>query len=173
MSRFRLHLWLLLLRALQALRLSGTSAFSGAYLFSHCTLLLLLSFILLVYLHPYDLTLGWPLTITDFFLEHNSNKSYLHCKIDLAIEQSSQTLSVFDLIYNFLELELKELNLYLVKKLALRFTESKESPLLTLILFTKNETGSLRRCVDYKNLNRYLFPLFSEMFDRLKRAKDH
>ena len=62
MSRFKLHLWLLLLRVLQALRPSGTSAFPRPYLFSHNILLLLLSFILLVYLYPYDLTLGWPLT---------------------------------------------------------------------------------------------------------------
>ncbi len=105
------------------------------------------------------------LVTTDLFFKQNFNKGYLHCKIDLAIEQSSKTLSVFDLIYNFFELELKEPNSYLVKKLAPRFTESKKSQLLALILFTKNETGSLRCCVNYKHSNRYLFLLFSERFD--------
>lgn len=80
-------------------------------------------------------------------------------------------------VYRLSEIELDELQKYLKENLAKGFIRPSESPAGSPILFVKKKDGSLRLCVDYRQLNaitvknRYPLPLIPELLDRLRRAK--
>ncbi len=79
----------------------------------------------------------------------------------------------FGLIYNFLDLKLKKLELYLEEKLSLEFIKTTKLPTETYILFAQNKSISLIICVDYRVLNRITIQnhnilfLFFQMFNRV------
>ena len=73
-------------------------------------------------------------------------------------------------------LELNELKLQLQELLEKRFIRLSVSPWGAPILFVKKKDGTLRLCVDYRQLNKltiknkYLLPRIDDLFDQLKGA---
>ena len=72
--------------------------------------------------------------------------------------------------------ELKELKLQLQELLEKGFIHPSVSPWGALMLFIKKKDGTLRLCVDYKQLNKmtvknkYPLPMIDDLFDQLKGA---
>ena len=73
--------------------------------------------------------------------------------------------------------ELEALRIWLDENLAKGFIRPSSSPAGAPILFVKKKDGSLRLCVDYRDLNektiknRYPLPLIPETLMQLSRAK--
>ena len=73
-------------------------------------------------------------------------------------------------------LELKELKLQLQELLEKGFIRPSISPWGALVLFVKKKNGTLRLCVDYRQLNKltvknnYPLPRINDLFDQLKGA---
>ena len=80
-------------------------------------------------------------------------------------------------IYNLSETELTALKAYLEANLSNGFIRRSSSPAASPILFVKKKDGSLRLCVDYRDLNhatiknRYPLPLIGELLERVRGAK--
>ena len=72
--------------------------------------------------------------------------------------------------------ELKELKLQLQELLEKVFIHSSVSPWGAPLLFVKKKDGTLRLCVDYRQLNKmtvknkYSLPKIDDLFDQLKGA---
>ena len=73
-------------------------------------------------------------------------------------------------------LELKELKLQLQELLEKGFIRRSVSPWRAAVLFVKKKDGTLRLCVDYKQLNKmtvknkYPLPRIDDLFDQIKGA---
>ena len=73
-------------------------------------------------------------------------------------------------------LELKELKLQLQELLEKGFIRPSVSPWGAPVLFVKKKDGTLRLCIDYRQLNKltvknkYLLPRIDDLFDQLKGA---
>ena len=73
--------------------------------------------------------------------------------------------------------ELDELKKQLDDLVAAGFIQPSKSPFGAPVLFVKKKDGSMRMCVDYRDLNRitvknkYPLPRVDELFDRLQGAK--
>ena len=73
--------------------------------------------------------------------------------------------------------ELEELRRYLDEHLGKGWIQRSQSPVSAPIVFAKKKDGTLRVCIDYRNLNkvtiknRYPLPLIPELTDRLVGAK--
>ena len=78
--------------------------------------------------------------------------------------------------YRMAPLELKELKLQLQELLDKGFIRPSVSPWGAPVLFVKKKDGTLRLCVDYRQLNKltvknkYLLPRIDDLFDQLKGA---
>ena len=74
-------------------------------------------------------------------------------------------------------MELKELKLQLQELLEKGFIHLSVSPWGAPMLFVKKKYGTLRLCIDYKQLNnllrknKYLLPRIDNLFDQLKGAR--
>ena len=72
--------------------------------------------------------------------------------------------------------EFKELKLQLQEFLEKGFIRPSVSPWGAPVLFVKKRDGTLRLCVEYRQLNKmtvrnkYLFPRIDDLFDQLKGA---
>jgi hypothetical protein len=72
--------------------------------------------------------------------------------------------------------ELEKIREYLVENLKKGFIRLSDAPYSSLVLFVKKKDGSLRFCIDYRQLNaltkkdRYPLPLITETLDRLVRS---
>jgi hypothetical protein len=83
----------------------------------------------------------------------------------------------FGPIYQLSEKELGVLKEYIDENLAKGFIRPSTSSAASPILFVPKKDGSLRLCVDYRQLNsitikdRYALPLINELHDRLRGAK--
>ena len=72
--------------------------------------------------------------------------------------------------------ELKELKLQLQELLEKRFIRPSVSPWGAPVLFVKKKDGTLRLCIDYRQLNKltiknkYPLPRIDDLFDQLKGA---
>ncbi|KAJ0537730.1 putative nucleotidyltransferase, Ribonuclease H [Helianthus annuus] len=79
--------------------------------------------------------------------------------------------------YRMAPLELKELKEQLQELLELGFIRPSVSPWGTPVLFVKKKDGSMRLCIDYRELNkitirnRYPLPRIDDLFDQLQGAK--
>lgn len=79
-------------------------------------------------------------------------------------------------VYRMSPSELDELKKQLDELLAAGFIQPSTSPFGAPVLFVKKKDGSMRMCVDYRDLNaitlknRYPLPRIDELFDRLKGA---
>ena len=78
--------------------------------------------------------------------------------------------------YRMAPLELKELKLRLQELLEKGFIRPSVLPWGAPVLFVKKKDGTLRLCIDYKQLNKltvknkYLLPRIDDLFDQLKGA---
>ena len=78
--------------------------------------------------------------------------------------------------YRMAPAELKELKLQLQELLEKGFIRPSVSPWGAPVLFVKKKDGTLRLCIDYRQLkklivkNKYLLPIINDLFDQLKGA---
>ena len=92
-------------------------------------------------------------------------------KLTLGIEPISKAL------YRMAPLELKELKVQMEELVSKGFVRPSTSPWGALVLFVKKNDGSLRLCIDYRELNKvtirnqYPLPRIDDLFDQLQGAK--
>ncbi|KAL4011208.1 hypothetical protein IC575_028257 [Cucumis melo] len=97
-------------------------------------------------------------------------------KIDFAIELESVTASISRAPYRMAPAELKELKVQLQELLDKGFIRPSVSPWRAPVLFVKKKDGSMRLCIDYRELNnvtvknRYPLPRIDDLFDQLQGA---
>ena len=99
-----------------------------------------------------------------------------HREIEFAIDVVLGTAPTSITPYRMALVELKELKLQLQELLEKGFIRPSVSPWGAPVLFVKKKYGTLRLCVDYKQLNemtvknKYLLPRIDDLFDQLKSA---
>ena len=99
-----------------------------------------------------------------------------HREIEFAIDVVPGATPTSITPYRMSPLELKELKLQLQELLEKGFIRPSVSPWGALVLFVKKKDGTLRLCIDYRQLNKltvknkYLLPRIDDLFDQLKGA---
>ncbi|KAL0539365.1 hypothetical protein IC582_023576 [Cucumis melo] len=97
-------------------------------------------------------------------------------EIDFAIELESGTAPISRVPYRMAPVELKELKVQLQELLDKGFIRPSVSPWGAPVLFVKKKNGSMRLCIDYRELNkvtvknRYPLPRIDDLFDQLQGA---
>ena len=100
----------------------------------------------------------------------------LEREVDLAIEIVPGTVPMSRAPYRMAPTELKELKSQLQELLDKGFIRPNVSPWSAPILFVKNKDGTLRMCIDYRQINKVTvknkYPLLriEDLFDHLKGA---
>ena len=100
-----------------------------------------------------------------------------HRPYDCPIELLPGASIPFGNIYPLAGPELKALKEYIEENLAKGFIRPSSSPAGAPIFFVKKKDGSLRPCIDYRELNkitiknRYPLPLILELLERVRHAK--
>ena len=95
-------------------------------------------------------------------------------EIEFAIDVVPGAASASITPYRMAPVELKELKLQLQELLEKGFIRLSVSPWGAPMLFVKKKDGTLRLCVDYRQLNKmkvknkYLLPRIDDLFDQLK-----
>ena len=121
-----------------------------------------------------------PLEYQDFaslFSEDRANELPPHRPGDHRIELKEGATPSFGPLYSLSRHELEALRKWLDENLAKGFIRPSSSPAGAPILFVKKKDGSLRLCVDYRDLNektiknRYPLPLIQETLMQLSRAR--
>src|SRR5258706_4117849 len=113
----------------------------------------------------------------DLFSEAAANKLPPHRTIDHSIPLKEGTVPSFGPLYSLSRQELEALHQWLDENLAKGFIRTSASSAGAPILFVKKKDGSLRLCVDYRDLNektiknRYPLPLIQETLMQLSKAK--
>ncbi|GJU73365.1 putative reverse transcriptase domain-containing protein [Tanacetum coccineum] len=98
-------------------------------------------------------------------------------EIEFSIELITGTEPIFKSPYRMAPVELKELKEQLQELLKHGFIHPSGSPWGALVLFLKKKDGSMRLCIDYRELNRVTFrnryplPRIDDLFDQLQCAK--
>ncbi|GKV15260.1 hypothetical protein SLEP1_g26056 [Rubroshorea leprosula] len=98
-------------------------------------------------------------------------------EVEFAIDLVPGTGPVSKAPYRMAPAELKELKVQLKELLEKRFIRPSVSPWGAPVLFVKKKDGSLRLCIDYRELNkvtvknRYPLPRIDDLFDQLKGAQ--
>ncbi|KAA0061189.1 ty3-gypsy retrotransposon protein [Cucumis melo var. makuwa] len=99
-----------------------------------------------------------------------------HREIEFAIELELGTVPISRAPYRMAPTELKELKVQLQELLDKGFIRSSVSPWGAPVLFVKKKDGSMRLCIDYRELNkvtvknRYPLPRIDDLFDQLQGA---
>ena len=97
-------------------------------------------------------------------------------EIEFAIDVVPGATSASITLYRMALVELKELKLQLQELLEKGFIRPSVSPWGAPLLFVKKKDGTLRLCVDYRQLNKmtvkkkYPLPRIDDLFDQLKGA---
>ncbi|KAA0063403.1 reverse transcriptase [Cucumis melo var. makuwa] len=97
-------------------------------------------------------------------------------EIDFAIELEPDTAPISRTPYRMAPAELKELKVQLQELLDKGFIRPSVSPWRAPVLFVKKKDGSMRICIDYRELNkvtvknRYPLPRIDDLFDQLQGA---
>ncbi|KAL0537464.1 hypothetical protein IC582_026442 [Cucumis melo] len=97
-------------------------------------------------------------------------------EVDFAIELEPGTAPISRAPYRMAPVELKELKVQLQELLDKGFIRPSVSPWGALVLFVKKKDGSMRLCIDYRELNkvtvknRYPLPRIDDLFDQLQGA---
>ena len=97
-------------------------------------------------------------------------------EIEVAIDVVPGATLASITLYRMAPVELKELKLQLQELLEKRFIRPSVSPWGAPVLFVKKKDGTLRLCIDYRQLNKltiknkYLLPRIDDLFDQLKGA---
>ncbi|KAL0540223.1 hypothetical protein IC582_024456 [Cucumis melo] len=99
-----------------------------------------------------------------------------HREIEFSIEMEPGTVPISRAPYRMAPTELKELKVQLQELLDKGFIRRSVSPWGAPVLFVKKKDGSMRLCIDYRELNkvtiknRYPLPRIDELFDQLQGA---
>ena len=99
-----------------------------------------------------------------------------HREVDFAIELEPNTTPISRAPYRMAPAELKELKVQLQELLDKGFIRPSVSPWGAPVLFVKKKDGSMRLCIDYRELNkvtiknRYPLPRIDDLFDQLQGA---
>ncbi|KAA0048696.1 reverse transcriptase [Cucumis melo var. makuwa] len=99
-----------------------------------------------------------------------------HREIEFAIELEPGTVPISRTPYRMAPVELKELKVQLQELLDKGFIQPSVSPWGAPVLFVKKKDGSMRLCIDYKELNKvtvknkYPLPRIDDLFDQLQGA---
>ena len=97
-------------------------------------------------------------------------------EVDLAIEILPGTVPMSRALYRMAPMELKELKSQLQELLDKGFIRPSVSPWGAPVLFVKKKDGTLRMCIDYRQINKvtvknkYPLPRIEDLFDHLKGA---
>ncbi|KAA0043063.1 ty3-gypsy retrotransposon protein [Cucumis melo var. makuwa] len=97
-------------------------------------------------------------------------------EVDFAIELEPGTAPISRAPYRMAPAELKELKVQLQELLDKGFIRPSVSPWRAPVLFVKKKDGSMRLCIDYRELNkvtvknRYPLPRIDDLFDQLQGA---
>ena len=95
-------------------------------------------------------------------------------EIDFEIELKSGACPISKPPYRMAPMELKEVKVQLEDLLQKGYIRPNVSPWGAPILFVKKKDGTLRLCIDYRELNkiniknRYLFPRIDDLFDQVQ-----
>ena len=98
-------------------------------------------------------------------------------EVEFSIEVIPGTTPISMAPYRMAPAELKELKTQLQELLDKGFIRPSVSPWGAPVLFVKKKDGSLRLCIDYRQLNkvtiknRYPLPRIDDLFDQLKEAR--
>ena len=98
-------------------------------------------------------------------------------EIDFQIELASGTEPISRAPYKMAPAELKELKVKMEEMVNKGFVRSSMSPWGAPVLFVKKKDGSMRLCIDYRELNKvtirnqYPLPRIDDLFDQLQGAK--
>ena len=98
----------------------------------------------------------------------------LEGEVDLAIEIVPGTVPMSRAPYRMAPMELKELKSQLQELLDKGFIRTSVSPWGAPVLFVKKKDGTLRMCIDYRQINKvtvknkYPLPRIEDLFDQLK-----
>ena len=118
------------------------------------------------------------LDFADVFSPDLASKLPKHTGInDHAIELVDGQQPPYGTIYSLKPMELETLKTYIETNLANGFIRPFKSPAGAPILFGRKSDGSLRLCVDYRDLNNFIIknwyplPLIGELLDRLGRTR--
>ena len=96
--------------------------------------------------------------------------------IDFAIDLEPGTRPISIPPYRMAPAELRELSVQLKDLLEKEFIRPSVSPWGAPVLFVKKKDGTLKMCIDYRQLNkvtvknRYLMPRIDDLFDNLQGA---
>ncbi len=99
-----------------------------------------------------------------------------HSDFDCTIMLTTAELPLPKPIYNLSPAETIALREYLDESLRLGYIRPSKSPIVSPIFFVKKKDGTLRPCIDFRDLNsrtvrdRYPLPLYQQMFDKLAGA---
>ncbi|KAL0534025.1 hypothetical protein IC582_028302 [Cucumis melo] len=99
-----------------------------------------------------------------------------HREVEFAIELEPGTVPISRAPYRMAPAELKELKVQLQELLDKGFIRPSLSPWGAPVLFVKKKDGSMRLCIDYRELNkvtvknRYPLPRIDDLFDQLQGA---
>ncbi|KAL0557201.1 hypothetical protein IC582_005719 [Cucumis melo] len=99
-----------------------------------------------------------------------------HREVEFAIELEPGTVPISRAFYRMAPAELKELKVQLQELLDKGFIRPSVSPWGAPVLFVKKKDGSMRLCIDYRELNkvtvknRYPLPRIDDLFDQLQGA---
>ena len=98
-------------------------------------------------------------------------------EIEFEIELAPGTEPISIAPYRMAPAELKELKVQMEELLSKGFVKTSTSPWGAPVLFVKKKDGSLRLCIDYRQLNKvtirnqYPLPRIDDLFDQLQGAK--
>ena len=98
-------------------------------------------------------------------------------EIDFQIELAPGTEPISKAPYRMAPLELKELKVQMEELVSKGFVRPSTSPWGAPVLFVKKKDGSLRLCIDYRELNKvtirnqYPLPRIDDLFDQLQGAR--
>ncbi|KAL0545979.1 hypothetical protein IC582_015883 [Cucumis melo] len=99
-----------------------------------------------------------------------------HTEVEFAIELERDTVPISRAPYRMAPAELKELKVQLQELLDKGFIRPSVSPWGAPVLFVKKKDGSMRLCINYRELNkvtiknRYPLPRIDDLFDQLQGA---
>ncbi|KAL0550003.1 hypothetical protein IC582_014499 [Cucumis melo] len=99
-----------------------------------------------------------------------------HREVEFAIELEPGTVPISRAPYRMAPAELKELKMQLQEFLDKGFIRPSVSPWGAPVLFVKKKDGSMRLCIDYRELNKvtvknkYPLPRIDDLFDQLQGA---
>ena len=97
-------------------------------------------------------------------------------EIEFSIDLIPRARPIFEAPYRMSPIELEELNKHLGNILDKKFIQPSVSPWGEPVLCVKNKEGTLRLCIDYRDLNRltiknkYPLPRIDDLFDQLQGA---